>query len=143
MINIIISIVELVLILVIAIIFNKIVKENKMLRERVKFLEDKTSNQSLTAESSNYSLLKTIEKIKSNYLIFKKDKIVILRWLVSNCSNDISILDKINTRKTFSKTTACDTIYKYCGPCGEKTNDKKIEAINAMFYLLNLYNISY
>ena len=133
MIYVVVQIIELILILFIMFVFNKIVREKKHLEEKVEELQVELDRHNYYKELSTNCMIKSVEKIKKYYIISKRDKIVLIQWLIANFNEDLHLFSKINVKKKYTYKKACDTILNY-----NKYGHNKAEVMNAAFYLINL-----
>lgn len=133
MIYVVVQIIELILILFIMFVFNKIVREKKYLEEKVEELQVELDQHKYYKELSTNCIIKSLEKVKKYCIISKKDKIILIQWLMANLNEDLYLFNKINVKKTYTYKKACDTILNYT-----KHGHNKVEVMNAAFYLINL-----
>lgn len=131
MIYVVVQIIELILILFIMFVFNKIVREKNHLEEKVEELQSELDQHNYYKELSTNCMIKSIEKIKKYCIISKRDKIVLIQWLMANFNEDLRLFSKINVKKKYTYKKACDTILNY-------NKHNKVEVMNAAFYLINL-----
>ncbi len=86
----------------------------------------------------NSALIETLDKIKRNYSVSKKDKIIIMQWLIVKLcqEDDYALLLNINTGKKYTYLQATSIIKEYIMKSLKNNVDIK-ETLNAIYYLLS------
>ena len=86
----------------------------------------------------NSTLIDTLDKIKRNYSVSKKDKTVIMQWLIVKLcqEDDYTLLLNVNTGKKYTYPQAVNIIKEYI-MTSLKDNISIKETLNAIVFLLS------
>ncbi len=139
--------IELICMIIMFILVHFLNRKLKNEKELTKKLQDDLSDYKSVDSNNNFqqiieqhkidsTLLESINKIQKSYNIFKKDKIIIIQWMIVTFnSNSYLLLNNINVSKKYTFQQACEIIREYVLR-KDKSGITLEEVLNALFYLI-------